>query len=115
MNKELLQSLAPGNVLGWVTGTPKGSRAQWDAGIERAWPVFIAEMALNPGFKGAGAFWTVETGEVSIVGVWEDMDKRLAYERNSSETVRAIFNALLEQPAKRHKQVTAKFHWEPSA
>ncbi len=112
MSKEQLQTLVTGNVLGWVTGTARGGRDHWDATLEKVWPQFISEMAKNAGYKGAASFYTVETGEVSIVGIWEDMAARLAYEANSSEKVRAIFNALLDAPPTRHKQVITKVHWQ---
>jgi hypothetical protein len=111
MNKDELQTLAAGNVLGWVTGRARMPREQWDAAVEKVWPEFIAEMSTNPGFKGAAACWTVETGEVAVVGIWSSTDTRLAYEAKSAGKVRAIFNALLEQPVVRHKQVISKIHW----
>ncbi|MSP96444.1 MAG: hypothetical protein EXR29_04305 [Betaproteobacteria bacterium] len=111
MSKDDLRTLAAGNVLGWVTGRAKVARDEWDATVDKIWPEFIAEMATNPGFKGAVACWTVETGEVSIFGIWSSVETRLAYEAKSAGTVRAIFNALLELPVKRHKQVISKVHW----
>lgn len=112
MDNTKLQALFPGNVLGHVTGRPNaGSREEWDAALEKVWPDFIAEMSTNPGYRGAVAVWTVESGEVSIIGVWESMAHRLAYEAHSSDKVRAIFNALLAEGRTRHKQVVTLAHW----
>jgi len=112
MNALNLETLAPGTVLGWVTGRVRdGHRETWDAALEKVWPEFLAEMSSNAGYQGAAALWAVETGEVSVVGIWQSMEHRLAYEARSSGKVRAIFNALLEDPPTRVKQVVAKVHW----
>lgn len=111
MSKNDLQTLATGNVLGWVTGRARVSREEWNAALDKVWPEFIAEMATNAGFKGAAACWTEQTGEVSIVGIWSSMKTRLDYEAKSAGKVRSIFNALLEVPPARYKQEITRIHW----
>ena len=110
MSKDELQTLSAGNVVGWVTGRAKVTRAEWDAAVDKAWPAFIAEMSTNAGFKGATVCWTIETGEVAVAGIWSSEATRLAYEAKSASTVRVIFNQLIETP-RRHKQVITKMHW----
>lgn len=106
------RDLAPGNVLGYVTGLLRsGDHAAWDKALDEVWPRFIAEMASNEGFKGAYALTTIETGEVSILGVWSSVATRDAYEKKSSGPVRAIFNALLQDDRRRYKQLVTRATW----
>ena len=111
MSNDIAKTLSEGNVLGFVTGRAKVPREEWDATVAKVWPDFLAEMKTNPGFKGAMSLWTIETGEVSVVGIWSSHETRLAYEAKSAGKVRAIFNALLEQPVRRHKQQISKIYW----
>jgi len=106
------RDIAPGYVLGYVTGFARAaSREEWDREVEKNWPAFIAEMETNAGFKGAYALYTIETGKVSILGMWETLEHRLAYEAKSSGAVRAIFNALLKEGPRRYRHVVTKATW----
>ncbi len=95
-----VSSLGSGYVLGIVTGQCKAlTREEWDAAVRKVWPAFIAEMSSNPGYKGAYATWDADhPRQVSINGIWESMEHRVAYEAKSSGTVRAVFNALIDNP-----------------
>lgn len=108
MSNQEINRIAPGYVLGFVTGQAKAAtRELWEAELEKVWPKFISAMNTNPGYKGAFSTWnTDKPGEVSIVGIWESMEHRLAYEAKSSTTVRAIFNAMISEPVRYRPTVT---------
>ena len=102
-------SLAPGYVLGVVVGQAKAqSNDEWNAAVEKVWPEFIAILESNPGYKGAYAAWNPDKpGEVSIIGIWQSMEHRLAYEAKSAPQIRELFNALISNP-QRYKVVVSR-------
>ena len=113
MNNTKLDGLSEGNVLGVVTGIARAaSREEWNAQVDKAWPDVVAELSSNAGYIGVVALWNSNgSEEVSIVGVWETMEHRLAYEARSATRVRAIFNGLLVESPSRYKQVVTKASW----
>ena len=73
------------------------SRVEWERGLDAIWPEVLRELRSNPGFKGLLALWKEDdSGQVSIIGLWDTMEHRLAYERRSADSVRARFNALFQ-------------------
>ncbi len=73
------------------------SRAEWESAVAGIWDDTVAEVRSNPGFIGILTLWNSDdSGQVSVIGVWESMEHRLAYEARSAEYVRGLFNPLFE-------------------
>src|ERR1700760_3794270 len=80
------------------------NRQEWNAALDGVWPELLAELRTNPGFKGMVATWNVDdSGEVSVIGLWETMEARLGFEKRSSTKVRAIFESLMQAMPNRYR------------
>ncbi len=86
-----------------------GNRKEWDAALALVWPELMEELRQNPGFKGMIAMWNVDdSGDVSVIGLWESMAHRLGFEQRSAPRVRAIFESLMQQKPDRHRYLVTK-------
>lgn len=84
-------------------------RKEWDAALESVWPELMEELRKNPGFKGMVAMWNVDdSGDVSVIGLWESMEHRLGFEKRSAPRVRAIFESLMHQKPDRYRYLVTK-------
>ena len=88
--------MQPGYVVVYFSAPAKArSRQEWQSSLDRVWPDVVAELRTNPGFKGAAALWNLDdSGQVSVIGQWENMEYRKAYEKRSSPQLRALMDTL---------------------
>ena len=92
-----------------ITHAKAGSREEWEAGVESIWKDAIGELQTNPGFKGLVTMWNDDdSGQVSVIGLWDNMEHRLAYEARSSGYVRGLFNGLFKQEPDRPRFLISK-------
>src|SRR4051812_31488872 len=78
--------LERGNVAAVLRARAKASTQQeWEADVAQIWDQVVAELQTNPGYRGALALWNSdEPGTVLVIGLWESMAHRLAYEARSA-------------------------------
>ncbi|MCI0770200.1 MAG: antibiotic biosynthesis monooxygenase [Chloroflexi bacterium] len=99
-----------GNVAALFTVQGKlPTQAEWEAALDANWDDAVEELRSNPGFKGIVALWNSDdSGEVAIIGLWENMERRLAYEARSAEKVRALFDPLFQSVPNRPRFIVSR-------
>jgi len=61
------------------------------------------------GFLGLRALWCSDnSGEVIVMGIWDTMANRLAYEASVAKGVRGAFEETMQGPALRKKYLVVK-------
>jgi len=101
------QCLEYGNVAAVLMARSRaGTREEWEAGVAKIWDQIVAELQTNEGFKGIVALWNSDRARsVSVWGLWDTMEHRLAYEARSAESVRGLFNPLFEEVPDRPRYI----------
>ena len=85
------------------------TREEWEEAVEGIWQDALQELRSNPGFKGLVALWNSDdSGQVAVIGLWDDMEHRLAYEARSAAHVRGLFNALFQQVPDRPRFIVSR-------
>lgn len=99
-----------GNVIAIASACAKaGTRQAWETAVDRVWADAIRELRTNPGFMGLVAVWNDDDSRrASIIGVWDTMEHRLAYEARSSTYVRGLFNDIFEEVPQRPRWVVTR-------
>jgi hypothetical protein len=101
------QCLDSGNVAAVLMARARAAtREEWEAGVAKIWDEAVAELQTNDGFKGLLALWNSDRPRsVSVMGLWDTMEHRLAYEARSAASVRAFFNPLFEEVPDRPRYI----------
>jgi hypothetical protein len=109
------QCLDPGNVVAVLVARAKvRTQEEWETAVAGIWDQAVAELRSNSGFKGLLALWSDDRERgVSVVGLWDTMEHRLAYEARSATAVRGLFNALFEEVPERPRFVVTNAYFEP--
>lgn len=82
---------------------------EWEAAVEDIWDNAINELKTNNGFKGLIAMWNNDnSNQVSVIGLWDTMEHRLAYESRSADYVRGLFNNLFRRVPDRPRYIVTK-------
>ena len=82
------------------------TRAEWEKNVDAIWDKAFKILKTVPGFKGEIAFWDNEnTGDVIIMGLWENLEARLNYEATAAPSVRALFGPLFAKNPERHRYI----------
>ena len=99
--------LKEGMVAGIIKARAKvRTKGEWQKSVDDRWGKAYQALHVNPGFKALVAFWdTEDSGDVLIMGLWENLDARLNYEATAAASVRELFNPLFEEIPKRHRYV----------
>ena len=91
-----------------------GSREEWEQGVAGVWDEAVEELKSNPGFHGLVTWWNNDdSGDVIIMGIWENLEDRLNYEARSGPKVQGLFNALLEEVPQRPRYVVTRGYTQP--
>ncbi len=101
--------LVKGNVAAIFMAQAKSkTEAEWEKDVEGVWDEAVEILKSNRGFKGLLALWNHgNTGEVCIIGLWEDIETRLNYEATTAQAVRDLFNAIFEAVPNRPRFVVS--------
>ena len=99
-----------GNVVALLTAQAKArTQEEWEEAVKGIWEEALQGLSSNPGFKGLVALWNSDSpGQVIIYGIWENMERRLAYEARSSAYVRSLFNPLFQQVPDRPRFIVSR-------
>jgi quinol monooxygenase YgiN len=102
--------MKPGNIVVFFFARAKAKdRDEWEAQLEKVWPEAVRELQSNPGFLGSSAMWDIDKpGRVAVIGQWESMEHRLAYESRSSPKLREVFNTLFQDIPERPRLVVSQ-------
>jgi hypothetical protein len=104
-----LSRIRPGTVAVWlVVGVKAKTREEWDAGVAKIWDEQLAELKSNRGFIGAVALWNNdEPGHGSVLGLWDGLENRLAYEARSTKA-RQIWAVLFDEAPVRTRYIVSQ-------
>ena len=99
-----------GNVIAIATARAKArTRQEWEKAVEGVWADAVRELRANAGFMGLLALWNNDDSrQASVIGVWDTMEHRMAYEARSSTYVRGLFNAIFEEVPQRPRWIITK-------
>ena len=85
------------------------TQEEWAKDLERIWDRSTGMLLKQKGFRGLRAFWAVDgSRDTMVMGIWETMEDRMAYERSISPGVQGAFDEILEAPARRQKFVLVR-------
>ena len=85
------------------------NRGEWEASVHAIWEDAITELRTNPGFKGLVALWNNDdSGQVAVIGLWDNLERRMAYEARSADKVRGFFNPLFQEVPDRPRFVVTR-------
>ena len=82
---------------------------EWDRDLGEVWDDTAAILKNQKGFVGMKALWAIDdSGEVIVMGIWDNLADRLAYESTVAGKVRASIETTLEKRPERPKYVVVK-------
>ena len=90
--------LKPGVVAALFNAQARAAtREAWEQDVAAIWDRAVDLLKQNRGFKGIVTLWNSDDSrEVCVIGLWEDMETRLAYERGSASDVGDLFNGIFQ-------------------
>ena len=99
-----------GNIAAMLMAKAKAAnRREWEASVHGIWDQAVTELRTNPGFKGLVALWNNDdSGQVAVIGLWDNLEHRLAYEARSADKVRGFFNPLFQEVPERPRFVVTR-------
>ena len=105
-----MPDLKPGAVAALFTAQAKATnREAWERDVEGVWDRAVDLLRQNPGFKGIVTLWNNDDSrEVCVIGLWEDLETRLAYERGNASDVRDLFNGIFQAVPHRPRFVVTR-------
>ncbi|MFH1485293.1 MAG: antibiotic biosynthesis monooxygenase [Chloroflexota bacterium] len=85
------------------------TREEWGKALDKFWADDLALLKKQRGFVGAKALWAIDdSGEVVVMGIWDNLEDRLAYEKTVAEHVRANIETTIEKRPARPKYVVVR-------
>lgn len=73
------------------------SRDEWRKELDKFWDEDVSIIKTQKGFVGMRALWALDdSGEVVLMGIWDNLEDRLAYEQGVAKKVRSKMEATLE-------------------
>ena len=85
------------------------TQEEWDKALAKVWDDSVSMLKSQKGFVGMKALWSIDdSGEVVVMGIWENLVDRLAYESTLAGKVRANIETTLEKRPERPKYVVLK-------
>lgn len=107
-----MPDLHKGMVAGVIMEKAKArTREEWERELSKVWDEACRRIEKTPGFKGMLAYWDISnSGNVIMMGLWEDRDRRMNYEGTTAQSVRDLFNPLFEDVPDRPRYVITHSH-----
>ena len=106
----MAQYMDLGMVAALAYGKAKARASEgWARDLEKVWDRSTGVLLKQKGFLGLRCLWcSDDSGEVIILGMWDTMAHRLAYEASVSKGVRGAFEETMQGPARRLKYIVVK-------
>ena len=105
-----MPDLKPGVVAALFTAQAKATTSEaWERDVAGVWDRAVDLLGQNRGFKGIVTLWNNDDSrEVCIIGLWEDLETRLAYESGNASDVRDLFNGIFQAVPHRPRFVVTR-------
>jgi len=105
-----LEGIRVGHIAAILTARSRArTRADFERDLAKVWEEATRIASAQPGFVASQVLWSIEnTREARVMGFWETLNARLAYERSVSGQVRSRFESVLEPPYPRPKYVVVR-------